>query len=84
LDDSNAFFHGNLQQEVFMEEPTGFIDNHFPHHVCKLNKSIYGLKQAPKAWFTKLANTLLGLGFIESKVDYSLFLLYKSNMHLFS
>jgi hypothetical protein len=60
-----------------------FVDTHFPHHVCRLNKSIYGLKQAPKAWFTKLASTLLGLRFIESKVDYSLFFLHKSNLYLF-
>jgi hypothetical protein len=83
LDVSNAFLHGNLQEEVFMEQPPGFVDSQFPNHVCRLNKSIYGLKQAPRAWFTKLANTLLGLGFIESKVDYSLFLLHKSHLHLF-
>jgi hypothetical protein len=83
LDVSNAFLHGNLQEEVFMEQPHGFVDSQFPHHVYRLNKSIYCLKQASQAWFTKLANTLLGLGFIESKVDYSLFLLHKSHLHLF-
>jgi hypothetical protein len=66
-----------------MEQPPGFVDDQFPHHVCKLHKSIYGLKQAPRAWFTKLANTFIGLGFIESKVDYSLFIFHKSNVHLF-
>lgn len=66
-----------------MEQPLGFVDNQLPNHVCKLHKSIYGLKQPPRAWFTKLATTLLGLGFTESKVDYSLFILHKSNVHLF-
>jgi hypothetical protein len=83
LDVSNAFLYGNLLEEVFMEQPPGFVDNQLPHHVCKLNKSIYGLKQAPRAWFTKLANTLLDLGFTESKVDYSLFILHKPNVHIF-
>jgi hypothetical protein len=66
-----------------MEQPPGFVDSTFPDHVCKLQKSIYGLKQAPRAWFTQLATTLIGLGFFESKVDYSLFILHKSNVHLF-
>jgi hypothetical protein len=83
LDVSNAFLHGTLQEDVFMEQPPGFIDSKFPHHVCKLQKSIYGLKQAPRAWFTKLATTLLALGFSESKVDYSLFILHRSDVHLF-
>ena len=60
-----------------------FLDKNFPNHVCRLQKSIYDLKQAPRAWFHQLAITLLGLGFIESKVDYSLLILYKSDVHLF-
>jgi hypothetical protein len=66
-----------------MEQPPGFVDNYFPNHVCRLQKSIYGLKQAPRAWFHQLATTLLDLGFIESKVDYSLFILHKYDVHLF-
>jgi len=83
LDVSNAFLHGTLEEEVFMEQPQGFVDSKFPQHVCRLHKSIYGLKQAPRAWFHKLASTLLSLRFIESKVDYSLFIFHDSNVHIF-
>lgn len=66
-----------------MEQPLGFIDPFFSDHVCKLNKSIYGLKQAPRAWFTRLSTALLELGFLESHVDYSLFIYHAGSIHIF-
>ncbi|CAL9203433.1 unnamed protein product, partial [Musa hybrid cultivar] len=46
----------------------------YPRHVCKLQKAIYGLRQAPRAWYTELGSFLLSIGFINSKSDTSLFL----------
>jgi len=83
LDVSNAFLHGFLVEEVFMEQPPGFIDKQHPDFVCKLHKAIYGLKQAPRAWFHRLSVFLLELGFIASLVDTSLFLYHCGAIKLF-
>lgn len=74
LDISNAFLHGSLTEEVYMEQPQGFIDKEHPDYVCKLHKLIYGLKQAPRAWFHCLSSSLLELDFTASLVDTSLFI----------
>lgn len=69
-----AFLHGLFSEGIFMQQPTsGFVDPHFPNHVCKLHKSLYGLKQAPRAWFERFSNYLLGLGFHSTYADPSLF-----------
>jgi hypothetical protein len=62
-----------LEEEEFMEQPKGFEDCAHPDYVCKLHKSLYGLKQVPRAWFLRLSQALLELGFLGSSEDTSLF-----------
>ncbi|KAK0578293.1 hypothetical protein LWI29_008165 [Acer saccharum] len=71
---SDNLMEGSLTDDVYMEQPTGFVDSSLPHHVCKLKKAIYGLRQAPRAWFTELRTFLLASGFNNSKCDASLFI----------
>uniref|UniRef100_A0A2N9GG32 Integrase catalytic domain-containing protein n=1 Tax=Fagus sylvatica TaxID=28930 RepID=A0A2N9GG32_FAGSY len=77
LEVRNAFLHGVLKEKVYMTQPLGYINPHFPKHVCRLHKSIYGLKQAPCAWFESFTTQLLNLGFHSSTADSSLFI-YKA------
>ena len=74
LDVTNAFLHGLLTEEIYMSQPSGFVDPCFPKHVCKLHKSLYGLKQAPRAWYDRFSNYLEGLGFNRTYTDSSLFI----------
>ena len=83
LDVDNAFLNGSLSEEFFMDIPLGYnllqseeLANPSGSHtrlVCKLHKSIYGLKQASRQWNIKFTEVLEGLGFKQSKADYSLF-----------
>ncbi|GJS88450.1 putative RNA-directed DNA polymerase [Tanacetum coccineum] len=73
LDVNNAFLHGDLDEEVYMKIPQGFsIDNET--RVCRLRKSLYGLKQASRNWYHKFTTFLRSLNFRQSKADHSLFI----------
>lgn len=72
LDINNAFLHGILHEDVFIEQPPGFTVSTPTPLVCKLYKALYGLKQAPRAWFERLPTFLLSIGFKCSKADPSL------------
>lgn len=73
MDVKNAFLNGDLQEEVYMEQPEGYVDKTFPHYVCKLRKALYGLKQAPRAWTQKLNECLKEMHFVMIEVDHSLY-----------
>ncbi|GAB2294442.1 hypothetical protein Dimus_038297 [Dionaea muscipula] len=83
LDVKNAFLHGELKEEVYMDQPGGFEDPRFPSYVCKLQKSLYGLKQAPRAWNARFTSFLPKLGFHPSHADPSLFVRIDADAHTF-
>ncbi|GJT50184.1 retrovirus-related pol polyprotein from transposon TNT 1-94 [Tanacetum coccineum] len=53
MDVKSAFLNGKLKEEVYVKQPPGFESNEFPNHVCKLDKALYGHKQASRAWYLK-------------------------------
>ncbi|KAE8656940.1 hypothetical protein F3Y22_tig00116997pilonHSYRG00655 [Hibiscus syriacus] len=75
VDVNNAFLHGDLSEEVFMQQPLGFeqLAEDGTMHVCKLHKALYGLRQAPRNWNNKLKDSLIQLGFLVSRADASMF-----------
>ncbi|RVW48987.1 Retrovirus-related Pol polyprotein from transposon TNT 1-94 [Vitis vinifera] len=79
LDVENAFLNGDLEEEVFMTQHQGFVNPTYPTYVCKLHKALYGLNQAPRAWFQKLRIALLDYGFQSSRADTSLFIFHTAS-----
>ena len=77
LDTRNVFLHGDLQEEVYKEQPLGFVAQGEIGRVYRLRKSLYGLKQSPCAWFGKFNQTVEEFGMQKSKSDHSIF--YKNS-----
>ncbi|GKE23886.1 putative ribonuclease H-like domain-containing protein, partial [Tanacetum coccineum] len=70
----SSFLYGTIEEEVYVTQPPGFKDPDHPDKVYKVVKALYGLHQAPRAWYETLANYLLGNGFKRGKIDQTLFI----------
>ena len=69
MDVKTAFLQGDLEEEIYMRQPDGYIDNDKPNQVCKLKKSIYGLKQAARCWNSAIDSHLKSNGYKNSGAD---------------
>lgn len=76
LDVKNAFLNGELEEDVFMDLPPGF-NNGGNGRVVKLRKSLYGLKQSPRAWFDRFMKAIKGQGYVQAQTDHTLFYRHK-------
>lgn len=77
MDVSNAFLHGDLDEEIYMSLPQGYTPAPGvvlpPNLVCRMRKSLYGLKHASRQWYKRFSSVLLGANFVQSPADNTLF-----------
>ncbi|GJU26079.1 putative ribonuclease H-like domain-containing protein [Tanacetum coccineum] len=74
MDVKSAFLYGTIKEEVYVSQPSGFVDLEFPKNVYKVEKALYGLHQAPKAWYETLSTYLLDNGFYRGQINKTLFI----------
>nr|GFB97496.1 copia protein [Tanacetum cinerariifolium] len=74
MDVKIAFLYSPLKEEVYINQPDGFVDPYHPDKVYRLKKVLYGLKQAPRAWYDELSKFLLSKGFTKGSIDPTLFI----------
>ncbi|WVZ14797.1 hypothetical protein V8G54_012363 [Vigna mungo] len=80
LDVKTAFLHGDLDEEIYMHQPEGFLEERKKNMVCRLKKSLYGLKQAPRQWYKKFESFMHKEGFQKCNADHCCFFKrYKSS-----
>ncbi|KAK4410175.1 Retrovirus-related Pol polyprotein from transposon TNT 1-94 [Sesamum angolense] len=83
MDVKTAFLHGDLDEQIYMCQPSGFIDKEKPNHVCLLKKSLYGLKQSPRQWNKKFDLFMKSLKFKRSAYDPCLYFKYEHEIPVF-
>ncbi|GJS70037.1 putative ribonuclease H-like domain-containing protein [Tanacetum coccineum] len=74
LDVKSAFLYGEIEEEVYVTQPKGFEDPYFPKHVYRVVKALYGLHQAPRAWYARLSTFLLQHNYRRGTIDKTLFI----------
>ncbi|GKA50309.1 putative ribonuclease H-like domain-containing protein [Tanacetum coccineum] len=79
MDMKSAFLYGTIDEEVYVSQPTGFVDPKFPKKVYKVVKALYGLHQAPRAWYATLSTFLLKTGYRRGTIDKTLFIKKNKN-----
>ncbi|CAO2841169.1 unnamed protein product [Amaranthus hypochondriacus] len=79
FDVKNAFLHGEIKEEVYMEAPPGFTKGFREGEGCRLRKALYGLKQSPRAWFGRFTIAMRKFGYHQSNSDHTLFLKRKGS-----
>ena len=73
MDVKTTFINGIIEEEVYIEQPEGFVVHGKESHVCKLKKDLYGLKKAPHGWYGQIDGLLVSLGITKSDVDPNLY-----------
>ena len=73
MDVKTTFLHGDLHEDIYMQQPEGFVEKGKENLVCKLKKSLYGLKQAPREWYHKIHSFMLSQGYRQSDIDHCLY-----------
>ena len=79
MDVKSTFLNGDLEEEVYMEQPEGFHVQDASQFVYRLRKALYGLKQAPRAWYSRLDNYLMQQGFKKGHTDSNLYIKEENN-----
>ena len=73
MDVKTTFLHRDLHEEVYMQQPEGYVEKGKEQLVCQLRKSLYGLKQAPREWYQKFHQFMLSQGYKQSEIDHCLY-----------
>ena len=79
MDVKSAFLNGDIEEEVYIEQPEGFQLTNNPDNVYKLKKALYGLKQAPRAWYYRLDKYIKDKGFKKGTVDNNMYIKYEGD-----
>ena len=83
MDVKTTFLNGDLSEEVYMLQPEGFKENGKENMVCKLKRSIYGLKQASRQWYLKFEKIVTSFGFIENNFDQCVYMKVSGSKFIF-